>query len=138
MLPNWQPASMPQPVRRVMSEGEVVEQLIEYMSLVLLGVSRTSKTPTCIYLAHRGIRRFEADLAFHRQREAREEGHGSTATRTRLPSASVSCPRTTTSSPARRPARTSISSPLATPSTSSATRRCWLCEKPAASTCASR
>src|ERR1700742_968538 len=29
---------------------------LETADMVLVGVSRTSKTPTCIYLAHRGIR----------------------------------------------------------------------------------
>jgi regulator of PEP synthase PpsR (kinase-PPPase family) len=31
-------------------------QNLENADVVLLGVSRTSKTPTCIYLAHRGVR----------------------------------------------------------------------------------
>lgn len=31
-------------------------QTLEQADVVLLGISRTSKTPTCIYLAHRGIK----------------------------------------------------------------------------------
>ena len=31
-------------------------QDLERADVVLVGVSRTSKTPTCIYLAHRGVR----------------------------------------------------------------------------------
>jgi regulator of PEP synthase PpsR (kinase-PPPase family) len=31
-------------------------QRLESADVVLVGVSRTSKTPTCIYLAHRGVR----------------------------------------------------------------------------------
>jgi len=31
-------------------------QDLEQADVVLVGVSRTSKTPTCIYLAHRGVR----------------------------------------------------------------------------------
>ena len=31
-------------------------QYLEQADVVLVGVSRTSKTPTCIYLAHRGVR----------------------------------------------------------------------------------
>jgi regulator of PEP synthase PpsR (kinase-PPPase family) len=31
-------------------------QDLEHADVVLVGVSRTSKTPTCIYLAHRGVR----------------------------------------------------------------------------------
>ena len=36
-------------------DGQLPENL-EQADIVLLGVSRTSKTPTCIYLAHRGIK----------------------------------------------------------------------------------
>jgi regulator of PEP synthase PpsR (kinase-PPPase family) len=36
-------------------DGQAVEDL-EQADIVLIGVSRTSKTPTCIYLANRGIR----------------------------------------------------------------------------------
>lgn len=36
-------------------DGQGIEDL-EKADIVLLGVSRTSKTPTCIYLAHRGIK----------------------------------------------------------------------------------
>lgn len=36
-------------------DGQYVEELDE-ADVVLVGVSRTSKTPTCIYLAHRGIK----------------------------------------------------------------------------------
>jgi hypothetical protein len=36
-------------------DGQHVEGL-EDADVVLVGVSRTSKTPTCIYLAHRGVR----------------------------------------------------------------------------------
>src|SRR5207253_8034175 len=31
-------------------------QDLEQADVILVGVSRTSKTPTCIYLAHRGVR----------------------------------------------------------------------------------
>jgi regulator of PEP synthase PpsR (kinase-PPPase family) len=31
-------------------------QDLDQADVVLVGVSRTSKTPTCIYLAHRGVR----------------------------------------------------------------------------------
>ena len=40
-------------------EDEIRRQVllaIEEADVILVGVSRTSKTPTCIYLAHRGIR----------------------------------------------------------------------------------
>ncbi len=36
-------------------DGQMAETLDE-ADIILLGVSRTSKTPTCIYLAHRGIK----------------------------------------------------------------------------------
>lgn len=36
-------------------DGNKADKL-EYADVVVLGVSRTSKTPTCIYLSHRGIR----------------------------------------------------------------------------------
>ena len=36
-------------------DGQGVERL-EQADVVLVGISRTSKTPTCIYLAHRGIK----------------------------------------------------------------------------------
>jgi regulator of PEP synthase PpsR (kinase-PPPase family) len=36
-------------------DGQGVEEL-EDADVVLIGVSRTSKTPTCVYLAHRGIK----------------------------------------------------------------------------------
>ena len=37
-------------------DGQGATQDLEAADVVLCGVSRTSKTPTCIYLAHRGIR----------------------------------------------------------------------------------
>jgi regulator of PEP synthase PpsR (kinase-PPPase family) len=36
-------------------DGQYVEEL-DNADVVLVGVSRTSKTPTCVYLAHRGIK----------------------------------------------------------------------------------
>lgn len=36
-------------------DGQVLDDL-ELADVVLVGVSRTSKTPTCVYLAHRGIK----------------------------------------------------------------------------------
>lgn len=41
-------------------------QDLEQADVVLVGVSRTSKTPTCIYLAHRGIRAANVPLVPHR------------------------------------------------------------------------
>lgn len=38
-----------------LDDGNKIEQLSD-ADVVVLGVSRTSKTPTCIYLSHRGIR----------------------------------------------------------------------------------
>jgi [pyruvate, water dikinase]-phosphate phosphotransferase / [pyruvate, water dikinase] kinase len=37
-------------------DGQGTTDQLEQADVVLTGVSRTSKTPTCIYLAHRGIR----------------------------------------------------------------------------------
>jgi regulator of PEP synthase PpsR (kinase-PPPase family) len=37
-------------------DGQGTHEQLETADVVLCGVSRTSKTPTCIYLAHRGIR----------------------------------------------------------------------------------
>jgi hypothetical protein len=37
-------------------DGQGTLEQLEQADVVLCGVSRTSKTPTCIYLAHRGIR----------------------------------------------------------------------------------
>lgn len=37
-------------------DGQGSPEQLEGADVVLVGVSRTSKTPTCIYLAHRGIR----------------------------------------------------------------------------------
>jgi regulator of PEP synthase PpsR (kinase-PPPase family) len=37
-------------------DGQGTSDQLESADVVLCGVSRTSKTPTCIYLAHRGIR----------------------------------------------------------------------------------
>lgn len=37
-------------------DGQGSAEQLEGADVVLVGVSRTSKTPTCIYLAHRGIR----------------------------------------------------------------------------------
>jgi len=39
---------------------------LEQADVVLVGVSRTSKTPTCIYLAHRGVRAANVPLVPHR------------------------------------------------------------------------
>lgn len=36
-------------------DGQAVDEL-DQADVVLIGVSRTSKTPTCVYLAHRGIK----------------------------------------------------------------------------------
>ena len=41
-------------------------QDLDQADVVLLGVSRTSKTPTCIYLAHRGVRAANVPLVPHR------------------------------------------------------------------------
>ena len=40
-------------------------QDLDQADVVLLGVSRTSKTPTCIYLAHRGVRAANIPLVPH-------------------------------------------------------------------------
>lgn len=37
-------------------DGQGTAEQLETADVVLVGVSRTSKTPTCIYLAHRGVR----------------------------------------------------------------------------------
>lgn len=37
-------------------DGQGTRDQLEGADVVLVGVSRTSKTPTCIYLAHRGVR----------------------------------------------------------------------------------
>lgn len=37
-------------------DGQGTAEQLETADVILCGVSRTSKTPTCIYLAHRGIR----------------------------------------------------------------------------------
>ena len=37
-------------------DGQGTLEQLEHADVVLCGVSRTSKTPTCIYLAHRGVR----------------------------------------------------------------------------------
>lgn len=37
-------------------DGQGTHEQLETADVILCGVSRTSKTPTCIYLAHRGIR----------------------------------------------------------------------------------
>jgi regulator of PEP synthase PpsR (kinase-PPPase family) len=42
-------------------------QDLDQADVVLLGVSRTSKTPTCIYLAHRGVRAANVPLVPGRQ-----------------------------------------------------------------------
>jgi len=47
-------------------DGQLTEQL-EQADVVLVGVSRTSKTPTCIYLANRGIK--AANIPFVPQAE---------------------------------------------------------------------
>jgi regulator of PEP synthase PpsR (kinase-PPPase family) len=41
-------------------------QDLEQADVVLVGVSRTSKTPTCIYLAHRGVRAANAPMVPNR------------------------------------------------------------------------
>ena len=41
-------------------------QDLEQADVVLIGVSRTSKTPTCIYLAHRGVKAANVPLVPHR------------------------------------------------------------------------
>jgi len=41
-------------------------QDLDQADVVLVGVSRTSKTPTCIYLAHRGVRAANVPLVPHR------------------------------------------------------------------------
>jgi regulator of PEP synthase PpsR (kinase-PPPase family) len=41
-------------------------QDLEQADVVLVGVSRTSKTPTCIYLAHRGVRAANVPMVPHR------------------------------------------------------------------------
>jgi regulator of PEP synthase PpsR (kinase-PPPase family) len=45
-------------------DGQGVQDL-SLADVVLVGVSRTSKTPTCIYLAHRGIRAANVPLVPH-------------------------------------------------------------------------
>jgi regulator of PEP synthase PpsR (kinase-PPPase family) len=45
-------------------DGQGVRDL-SLADVVLVGVSRTSKTPTCIYLAHRGIRAANVPLVPH-------------------------------------------------------------------------
>ena len=38
------------------STPSIIADKLRQADVVLIGVSRTSKTPTCIYLAHRGIK----------------------------------------------------------------------------------
>lgn len=37
-------------------DGQKIDQNLDHADIILVGVSRTSKTPTCIYLANRGIK----------------------------------------------------------------------------------
>jgi regulator of PEP synthase PpsR (kinase-PPPase family) len=47
-------------------DGQGLEELDD-ADVVLIGVSRTSKTPTCIYLAHRGIKAANVPIVAERQ-----------------------------------------------------------------------
>ena len=54
-------------------DGQGIDDL-ENADVVLVGVSRTSKTPTCVYLAHRGIRAANVPIvAAHAQLEHLEK-----------------------------------------------------------------
>ena len=48
-------------------DGQSVEEL-EDADVVLVGVSRTSKTPTCVYLAHRGIKAANVPIVSEQQK----------------------------------------------------------------------
>lgn len=57
-------------------DGQGTTEQLEQADVVLTGVSRTSKTPTCIYLAHRGIRAANVPLV-----PGQEDGERLTALR---------------------------------------------------------
>lgn len=48
-------------------DGQGTTEQLEGADVVLCGVSRTSKTPTCIYLAHRGIRAANVPLVLNQE-----------------------------------------------------------------------
>jgi hypothetical protein len=60
-------------------DGQGTTEQLEQADVVLTGVSRTSKTPTCIYLAHRGIRAANVPLV-----PGQEDGERLTALRNPL------------------------------------------------------
>lgn len=60
-------------------DGQGTHEQLETADVVLCGVSRTSKTPTCIYLAHRGIRAANVPLV-----PGQEDGERLTALRSPL------------------------------------------------------
>jgi regulator of PEP synthase PpsR (kinase-PPPase family) len=60
-------------------DGQGTTEQLETADVVLCGVSRTSKTPTCIYLAHRGIRAANVPLV-----PGQEDGERLTALKTPL------------------------------------------------------
>ena len=60
-------------------DGQGTHDQLETADVVLCGVSRTSKTPTCIYLAHRGIRAANVPLV-----PGQEDGERLTALKTPL------------------------------------------------------
>jgi len=60
-------------------DGQGTTEQLEQADVVLTGVSRTSKTPTCIYLAHRGIRAANVPLV-----PEQEDGERLTALRNPL------------------------------------------------------
>lgn len=60
-------------------DGQGTVEQLEGADVVLCGVSRTSKTPTCIYLAHRGIRAANVPLV-----PGQEDGERLTALRNPL------------------------------------------------------
>lgn len=60
-------------------DGQGTLEQLEGADVVLCGVSRTSKTPTCIYLAHRGIRAANVPLV-----PGQEDGERLTALRNPL------------------------------------------------------
>jgi [pyruvate, water dikinase]-phosphate phosphotransferase / [pyruvate, water dikinase] kinase len=53
-------------------DGQFVEEL-EEADVVLIGVSRTSKTPTCVYLANRGLRAANVPIVLERPQLAKLE-----------------------------------------------------------------
>ncbi|MFC7377640.1 pyruvate, water dikinase regulatory protein [Brevundimonas sp. GCM10030266] len=48
-------------------DGQGTAEQLETADVILCGVSRTSKTPTCIYLAHRGIRAANVPLVTNQE-----------------------------------------------------------------------